>query len=104
MNWLEEKMRTIGDWTSVTFPEQTAVGKLCHLREEIGELIEAIAAGERDNIAVEYADCQILLLDVARALGMSPAEVDAAIDGKMEVNMKRKWSQPDLNGICRHID
>ncbi len=97
-------MRTIGDWAAVTFPEQTAVGKLCHLREEIDELIEAIADGERGNIAAEYADCQILLLDVARTLGMGPADVDAAITGKMEVNVKRKWSEPDENGVCRHLE
>lgn len=96
-------MRTIGDWAAETFPSQTAVGKLCHLSEEIQELIEALESGETEAIESEYADCAILLMDVARTAGMDAAQVDRAIERKMDVNRSRKWGKPDSNGVCHHI-
>jgi NTP pyrophosphatase (non-canonical NTP hydrolase) len=98
----------IGDWSEKTFPKQTSVGKLHHLLEEVGELIEEC---EREpgfmatslNKNLEFADCFILLLDAARKEGLSSDDILVTISHKMEINKKRKWGLPDENSVVKHI-
>jgi len=95
-----ETSQTIAQWGSETFGDATSV-KAYALRaqEELTELIEAIEAGEpKKNIAHEAADVAILLHRITGTLGL---ELYQAIDEKMAINRKRKWT-PSGNGVGQH--
>ena len=65
---LTEKASRIGfDWPNVA-------GARAKLSEEIGELDEAIASGNREEIEHELGDALFALANVSRKLGMPPEE------------------------------
>jgi hypothetical protein len=39
----------------------------------------------------------------AYVFGMNLDDINLAISKKMDVNEKRKWGEPDENGVVRHI-
>ena len=55
------------------------------------------------RIKFELADCLTLLLDVAAHEFIDVDELLAASEEKMEINKKRKWGEPDENGVVEHI-
>jgi len=82
-------------WASQTFPGQSVESKIKHLKTEILELEAAPMDGE------EMADCVILLASIASEANINLAEVSWA---KLEKNKTRVWSEPDEDGIRRHLD
>lgn len=90
-------------WQRETFGQATVKSKICHLREEVEELLEAV---ERDspNRRLEYADCFLLLFGAAEADGMMLDDIESAIWEKLHINQKRKWGNPDKNGVVNHIN
>jgi len=96
----EETSKTIAQWGTESFGDAASV-KAYALRaqEELTELIEAIDTGEPDkNIALEAADITILLHRITGSLGL---ELYEAVDKKMAINRRRKWT-PDGNGVGQH--
>ena len=89
-------------WQNETFGRASTMSKMHHLLQEIIELVEAIRSND-PNKRLEFADCFLLLFGAAASDGMSYYEICQAINEKMEINKKRKWGEPDKNGVVNHI-
>lgn len=102
---LQELMDAINQWANEVFgSDRSPMAPIHHLKKEAGELIEAHESNDHKAIGLEFADCFILLLNGAAKYGLTAQEVIELIKYKMEVNKKRKWSEPDQNGVCQHIE
>ncbi|WP_244574000.1 dATP/dGTP pyrophosphohydrolase domain-containing protein [Escherichia coli] len=73
------------------------MGPLKHLSKEALE-----AAAEPDDLS-EWADMQFLLWDAQRRAGISDAEITAAMEDKLKINMKRQWPEPKDGEPRLHI-
>lgn len=76
------------EWSDKTFGYVGPVGPLKHLSKEALE-----AAAEPDDLR-EWADMQFLLWDAQRRAGISDAEITAAMEDKLKINMERQWPEP----------
>jgi NTP pyrophosphatase (non-canonical NTP hydrolase) len=107
---LESIVHRFHDWQLVTFTQATPISKLKHLEQEVAETIRAIETFDGDeeqisdaDIREEFADCFALLFGAALAFGLSVEDIADAMEAKLEKNKKRKWGQPDQNGVVNHI-
>ncbi|EMV7803796.1 DUF550 domain-containing protein [Escherichia coli] len=75
-------------WSDSTFGCVGSIGPLKHLSKEALE-----AAAEPDDLS-EWADMQFLLWDAQRRAGISDAEITAAMEDKLKINMERQWPEP----------
>lgn len=96
----------IGAWADKTFPDQTDHRVMAHLREEFEELAGCVAASAVgpvliDDLAVEIADCMILLLCLADRLNVS---TDLAIREKMRINRERTWAFDPAYGYDKKVE
>jgi hypothetical protein len=98
----KEQFETITKWQEKTFGAQDATGAVNHLKEEVEELLIAIAFAE-DTMHLEIADCFILLFGIAKKQGMDYDAICDAIDEKHQINVGRKWGQSEKNGSIKHI-
>lgn len=89
-------------WQKQTFPKSNAVSKVLHLEDEVKELLESLALNHKDT-HLEYADCFILLMGSADAYNLSFKDIVNSIKTKMEINKQRKWGEPNVDGIVKHI-
>ena len=97
-------LNEIAEWTTKTFPNQTSISKLHHLKKEVRELIEAIENNhEREGVEHEFSDCFMLLFDAARIEGMSLIDIINVMKRKFDINKQRIWGEPDENGVIHHI-
>lgn len=90
------------DFQNKTFPNNTSLGKVFHLVDEVRELIDALSIRSPDR-NLEYADCIMLIYGAAATDGMSYEDIDKALEEKMKINYSREWTAPDENGVVRHI-
>lgn len=97
----QELFNSITRWQEETFPNSTALSKVHHLTEEIYELTNDIVL-KKETVRLEFADCFILLMGAANRVGLSYEDLVNAIQEKHEINLKRKWGNPDINGVVRH--
>tara|TARA_R110000744_G_scaffold159562_1_gene275680 strand:+ start:219 stop:521 length:303 start_codon:yes stop_codon:yes gene_type:complete len=88
----------IWEWAKNTFPNSKTDNHLNHLLKEIEEL----RADPKDLL--EYADCFIILLHVAKQNGVTVDLIQDAVKIKMDINKKRNWTQPDKDGAQHHIE
>lgn len=95
-----ESSQSIAQWGSDTFGDAASVKAYAiRAQEELAELIEAIENSEpKKDIIHEAADVTILLHRIAGTLGL---ELYDAVDEKMMINRKRKWT-PSGNGVGQH--
>ncbi|EHV2987617.1 DUF550 domain-containing protein [Escherichia coli] len=84
-------------WSDSTFGCVGHIGPLKHLSKEALE-----AAAEPDDLS-EWADMQFLLWDAQRRAGISDAEITAAMEDKLKINMKRQWPEPKDGEPRLHI-
>lgn len=84
-------------WSDSTFGCVGPIGPLKHLSKEALE-----AAAEPDDLS-EWADMQFLLWDAQRRAGISDAEITAAMEDKLKVNMERQWPEPKDGEPRLHI-
>ncbi|HEC4170402.1 TPA: DUF550 domain-containing protein [Escherichia coli] len=84
-------------WSDSTFGCVGPIGPLKHLSKEALE-----AAAEPDDLS-EWADMQFLLWDAQRRAGISDAEITAAMEDKLKINMKRQWPEPKDGEPRLHI-
>lgn len=84
-------------WSEETFGNVGPVGPLKHLSKEALE-----AAAEPDDLS-EWADIQFLMWDAQRRAGISDAEITAAMEEKLKVNMAREWPEPKDGEPRLHI-
>lgn len=118
-NELQPLMDDIASWSDATFGEgQRNPAILHHLKKEVNELIESVERFQACGIKIigykgseeaciaafnEYADCLMLLLDSAHHFGLNSATLIQFTRQKLETNKKRKWGNPDCNGVVEHI-
>jgi hypothetical protein len=101
---IEEVVRQFHEWQVATFPNATPKSKLKHLEQEVVELIvELTADADNENVKSEYADCFALLFGSAMAKGYTVQDISNFMLSKLEVNKKRKWGQPDADGVVNHV-
>ncbi|MDY8392347.1 dATP/dGTP pyrophosphohydrolase domain-containing protein [Escherichia coli] len=84
-------------WSDSTFGCVGPIGPLKHLSKEALE-----AAAEPDDLS-EWADMQFLLWDAQRRAGISDAEITAAMENKLKINMERQWPEPKDGEPLLHI-
>ncbi|EEA1452271.1 DUF550 domain-containing protein [Salmonella enterica] len=84
-------------WSDSTFGCVGPIGPLKHLSKEAQE-----AAAEPDDLS-EWADMQFLLWDAQRRAGISDAEITAAMEDKLKINMERQWPEPKDGEPRLHI-
>lgn len=120
INKLQLLMNDVRQWSDATFgygKRTTAI--VHHLKQEVVELIlalnktyelgcdESVGVGELarqiHETEIEYADCFMLLLDSAHHFGLSAENIVDLTREKLEINKKRKWGNPDENGVVEHI-
>lgn len=85
------------EWSDKKFGCVGPVGPLKHLSKEALE-----AAAEQDDLS-EWADMQFLLWDAQRRAGISDAEITAAMEDKLKINMERQWPEPKDGEPRLHI-
>lgn len=98
----EQLFDEVAQWQAETFTSANAFSKACHLKEEVEELISALE-NDRLHKRLEYADCFLLLYGSAKADGMTYQDICNAVKEKLEICKKRKWGEPDSNGVLKHI-
>lgn len=84
-------------WSDSTFGCVGPIGPLKHLSKEALE-----AAAEPEDLS-EWADMQFLLWDAQRRAGISDAEITAAMEDKLKINMERQWPEPKDGEPRLHI-
>ena len=84
-------------WSDSTFGCVGPIGPLKHLSKEALE-----AAAEPDDLS-EWADMQFLSWDAQRRAGISDAEITAAMEDKLKINMERQWPEPKDGEPRLHI-
>jgi hypothetical protein len=98
----QKQFEEITIWQKETFGSATSLSKIEHLKEEIKELEYDVLNNNQDR-RLEFADCFFLLFGAAAADGMSYEDICNCIQEKFEINKKRKWGNPDKNGVVKHI-
>ncbi|EFI1649300.1 DUF550 domain-containing protein [Escherichia coli] len=84
-------------WSDSTFGCVGPIGPLKHLSKEALE-----DAAEPDDLS-EWADMHFLLWDAQRRAGISDAEITAAMEDKLKINMERQWPEPKDGEPRLHI-
>lgn len=76
-----------------TFKFATVGSGVVKLQEEIYELAKAIDARprNRDQMAEEYVDCLMCIIDSSTRAGISNADLRRAFAKKLQINKERKW-------------
>ena len=98
----QKLMNEVAEWSDATFGVgQRNPAIVYHLKKEVDELIKAFDNNE--DPLMEIADCFMLLLDSAHHVGITHNEILQATKEKLEINKKRKWGNPDENGVVEHI-
>jgi hypothetical protein len=88
----------LGKWADETFGPRTPESLLCHLKDEIDEIV----ADPKDEH--EWADALQLLTDAYRlATGNTTEHLLDACFEKLEINKNRTWNAPDENGCFKHV-
>ena len=88
----------IGAWAVQTFgPGVRFRQHVEHIRRELYELSGEVTD---DRVAEEMADVLSLLLAMAHRRGI---DLEAALASKFAVNRKRKWGEPNADGVIEHV-
>lgn len=88
----------IGEWGVKTFGRnQTIEGLKKHIEKEVSELL---VSPNLQNEKEECADIVILLFGIAHRRGFDLIE---EVRNKFQVVQRRKWAEPDENGVIQHI-
>lgn len=88
------------EWSQATFgtdAERGPVGPLKHLAKEVQEALSDTSSLE------EYADLLFLVFDATRRAGFTYEDLRAAVNGKLKVNMARKWNKPTSDEPVEHV-
>lgn len=94
---LDDVVREIGEWGDKTFcpnGEYRGHSIVAHLKKEVKELRADPKCME------EIADCFMLLAHLAH---QNKESLTIAVMRKFEINKKRKWGEPDEQGVVEHI-
>lgn len=94
-NRIPDVQQAITDWANKNFPRRTAHSALVKLvMEEVPELVRDLKSPG------EYADCLILLFDIASLMGI---DIARAVHDKMIINQNREWEFDEKTGLAHHV-
>lgn len=102
MSELSEFQREVGEWGDKIFNPNGynkysfCDGRIKHFMKEAQELSESCFR----HIPKESADCFLLLLHIAHIQGF---DLFDEARKKLEINHKRKWGEPDKDGVIEHV-
>lgn len=89
-------------WANTTFPDREPDSSLLKLvMEEIPELLQHKKKRGLEDIGTEWADCIILLLDLARIWNI---DIPSALYAKMLINIGRQWTRDPGTGFYNHLE
>lgn len=91
-------------WSKATFPDEQVWGLLAHLKKEIDEIAGTIGNGSVPELAEEFADAYLLLIDAAGRCEIAASEIMTAAREKLEVNKRRKWGPLNADGFSEHVE
>lgn len=94
-------MNEFAAFAKKTFKRAHPITSLQKLDEEIKEVAHEIRHGH-ENLAEEYADCIMCLIDSAARMKITPEMLFEAFTRKLEVNKSRKWKR-NKDGTYSHI-
>lgn len=94
MKSLRDLQQEITAWADAQFPNRTAHDALVKL---ILHEIPEFCRNPRDPL--EYADLEILLVDVASLNGI---DIESAVEDKMAINRKRSWRRDPVTRLYQH--
>lgn len=101
-NDINDVALTITTWANATFPDRKPDSSLFKLvMEEIPELLQHKKKHGIEDIGEEFADCLILLLDLAMIWNINLSQ---ALSDKMYKNVERKWALDPSTGFYNHKD
>lgn len=123
MKRIQKLQNDIKKWSDETFGMyRTGLPIAHHLKKETDEVIDAISTlhqgiytnGTREDgikklsdahkrVLFELTDCLTLVMDIAAHEGITMEQLIDASFTKLEINKKRKWGEPDENGVVEHI-
>jgi phosphoribosyl-ATP pyrophosphohydrolase len=90
-----ELMNDFVSFSLKTFKDADSFSSLRKLREEIMEVEDSLFEG-KENLAEEYADCIMCVLDSAARSDINPNEIMNAFAEKLKLNKNRNWiKNPD---------
>jgi hypothetical protein len=119
MESLQNIMDDTNKWSKATFGagyNYSRVSPLIHhLQKETEEVLEAFGLfmieqnletkiSMRKRVVSELSDCMLLLIDAVTEMDCDQDELFRAMRHKLEVNKKRTWKAPDVNGVIEHIE
>lgn len=98
----------VGEWAEKTFPKATNMSICNHLVREVRELEEYCLVPDKYNdsqtlrqeMGSEIADCIQLLYHIAHRNGI---DVNREVILKFNENQKRRWNEPDSDGVSEHV-
>lgn len=110
MERIQRLQNNIAEWSDKSFgTNDRTIPILNHLKEEIEEVIVAKINYEegptgqlQHDMASEFADCLILLLDAARNSELNTDLLLQAAEYKMKINRDRKWKPANEQGYHKH--
>jgi len=91
-------------WSLKTFPDATPLGALEKCREELMEVEVILKHNPHhlDDLATEYADALMCLMDSAQRAGLTVGDIFNAYNAKMEVNKARTWHKNTDNSYSHN--
>lgn len=93
---LENLMNEFIEFSIKTFKNATEYSSLEKLQDEFIELSHELMNGNKQNIAEEYVDCIMCLVDSAARTGITPGELTKIFEEKLAINKSRTWKEnPD---------
>jgi len=97
---MKETQETVNKWQLETFGQEGSLQQVIQrLREELDELEAAEGQGDFHEFAMEVADVQIVLWELAAKASVF---LPAAVDAKMKTNRARTWKKSE-DGQWRHV-
>jgi NTP pyrophosphatase (non-canonical NTP hydrolase) len=91
-------------WAEAAVPGVPLSGLTAHLRKEVTELDDAIAAGDHGQKHMELADILLLLLGVADAMQVSAEALIECGYTKLAIVKQRKHWEKQPDGSYHHVD
>lgn len=96
----EETSATIDTWAEATFGPAPNLNALqIRAAQELNELGQALATGDRAEALAEAADVAILLHRISALCG---GDLAKAVDAKMQINRARRWTKAG-DGTGQHF-
>ena len=97
---LDRLFQEVKDWQAAYLPKRTSAGAIEKLKEELAEAEFEFNEGNHERLSLEMAD---LFFMWAQVIDLENIDIEYAIAAKLIENRRRKWADPDENGVISHV-